>query len=771
MTRDHFASLYDELLDTITSGVAVYQVTNDGLRGSDYVVLDFNRSALELEGKTKDEVVGKSLFDLRPQIDDFGLIPVFRKVWKTGEPGFYPAKVYVDQVFANYYENRVFRLSHNRIAAVYDDVTQSMRAQDALRQNEMLLREVIDSIDKAIAIYEPVQGGRDFVFVGMNKAAEPITHYSAEEVVGRRIGELFPGEASIGLIDNLNEALATGKTVRIPLKQYKDKRITQWVENTIFSLPSGKVVAMFDDTSEKRMAEQALKESEQRVRLALRIGGIGNWEYDLQTETFWASEEAKMVFGFDTTDDSFSMQRMEGCIPERLRVHQAMVDLIQKQTPYDIEFDFLPPGDLPRRTLASMARLLNDEQGEPWKVAGVVQDITEKRRQQDKIRQLEQFTEQSQRMETVGRLAGGIAHDFNNLLTVINVLAEFAIGDLKSEDPIRADIESILDAGKRAATLTQQLLAFSRKQVLTPKVLDLNESIRSINSMLGRILGEDIIVQTVLADDLGRVNADPGQLDQVLMNLAVNARDVMNKGGKLTIRTVNVNITEQYASTHPNTEAGQYVMFSVADSGEGMSPEVMAKIFEPFYSTKEKGRGTGLGLAMVYGIVIQSKGDITVQSEPGQGTTFEVYLPRVEDPMSERISTSDSKTTTFRGSETVLIVEDERSVRELIQRILGSAGYTVLTAANGGEALLHCERHKDGIDLMLTDVVMPLMSGHELTVRLAKIFPRLKTLYMSGYTDDAIMHHDVLSQGTPFIAKPFSASALLENVRMVLDRR
>ena len=757
----------EELLEAINSGVAVYEVHNDGSSGSDYIVLDFNRFALEHEGLTREQVIGRSLLDLRPTIDDFGLIDVFQRVWKTGEPGFFPARVYVDRQYSNWYENRVFRLSEDRIVAIYDDVTERKRAEHAVAASEALLREVMDSVDKAIAIYEAVDDGDDFVFVGMNKGAEPITHYSRQEVVGRRLSELFPGEPSIGLIATLKQVWTTGETARIPLKQYQDDRITQWVENTICKLPSGRVVALFEDTYEQRMAEEALRLSEARYRRAEEIGGVGNWEYDLRAQTFWGSEQSTRVFGFDPERKSVPVTEVERRIPDRERVRQAVQDLIDGQEPSEIVFEVVPPGG-ETRTISCAARLVRDQAGRPLKVVGFLQDITEKQRQRETIRALESQFQQSQKLETVGRLAGGVAHDFNNLLTIISSYAQVALAELLPEDPLYGYIREIRAAGERAAALTRQLLAFSRKQVLVPKVVDLNEITTDLSRMLQRILGEDIELHTELAPDLGPVHADPGQLGQVLLNLAVNARDAMPLGGELKIATANVELQPEHLGTHAGLKAGPHVLLSVADNGEGMSAETRARVFEPFFTTKETGQGTGLGLSMVYGIVRQSGGDITVDSELGHGTTFRVYLPRTEAQGDER-EPRQKTPPPGHGSETVLVVEDESAVRRVTKQILDRAGYSTLTAANGEEALRICEGRQQRIDLLLTDVVMPGMSGRDLVARLANTCPGLKTLYMSGYAGATIERHGVFDAEIHLLLKPFDPQALVQKVRSVLD--
>jgi two-component system, cell cycle sensor histidine kinase and response regulator CckA len=371
-------------------------------------------------------------------------------------------------------------------------------------------------------------------------------------------------------------------------------------------------------------------------------------------------------------------------------------------------------------------------------------------------------------MEAIGLLTGGIAHDFNNLLAVILSYTGFALNAVPEGGLLQEDLLEVKRAGERAAALVHQLLAFSRKQMLEPGLLDLNQILANLEKMLRRILGEDIDLVQTLASDLGVTLADPSQIEQVIMNLVVNARDAMPEGGKLTIETSNVELDEGYAARHEGVEPGPYVMLAVTDTGVGMDAETRARIFEPFFTTKEKGKGTGLGLSTVYGIVRQSGGDIHVYSEPGQGTTFKIYLPRMTSP-AVTASKTQMAPTRLTGEETILIVEDEEAVCNLAMRILGAAGYTMLAAANGIDALAKCERYPEKIHLVLTDVVMPGMSGRVFAESLAKVRPGAKVLYMSGYTDDAIAHHGTLDPGTKFIGKPFNAADLVRKVREVLD--
>jgi len=397
------------------------------------------------------------------------------------------------------------------------------------------------------------------------------------------------------------------------------------------------------------------------------------------------------------------------------------------------------------------------------------EDITEIRRAGEEKAALQEQLRQSQKMEAIGCLAGGIAHDFNNLLTVIKGYSQLSSIELKEGDPLRGNIDEIQNATDRAASLTRQLLAFSRRQVMEMKVLDLNTLLRDLEKMLRRIIGEDIELAIQPAEDLGRVKSDVGQIEQVIMNLAVNAKDAMPSGGKLTIETANVELDESYARSHVDVKQGHYVMFSVSDTGVGMSPEVRERIFEPFFTTKEKGKGTGFGLSTTYGIVKQSEGHIWVYSVQGKGTTFKIYLPRVNEPR-EAITEEILKEELPRGDETILIVEDEEEVRKLARKILEKQGYRILETLNGDDALLACETRKSPIHLMLTDIVMPGMSGSELARLLKPLYPEIRILYMSGYTDNAIVRHGALGKGVNYIQKPFTMEGLARKVREVLDK-
>lgn len=395
-------------------------------------------------------------------------------------------------------------------------------------------------------------------------------------------------------------------------------------------------------------------------------------------------------------------------------------------------------------------------------ISAIIRDITD-------LKTLEKELLLAQKMEAIGRLAAGVAHDFNNLLTVINGYSTLLLSRLSESDSMSAPLAQINRAGERAASLTRQLLAFSRKQILQPRVLDLNGIVADMNRMLQRLIGEDIDLVTVLDPNLGRIKADPGQIEQVVMNLVVNARDAMPKGGKLTIETANLELQETVTRRHFSVSPGSYVTLTITDSGIGMNQETQARIFEPFFTTKSQGEGTGLGLSTAYGIVSQSGGAIIVYSELGHGTSFKIYLPR--DHEAPQRTKAPKAITDSRGSETILVVEDEAAVQALVCTVLEGQGYTVLRAGNGAEALQVCERHAGAIHLTISDVIMPELSGGDLAASLMALQPAMKILFMSGYTDTAIVHHGVLKPGTAFLEKPFGPETLARKVRQVLDAK
>ncbi len=506
--------------------------------------------------------------------------------------------------------------------------------------------------------------------------------------------------------------------------------------------------------SARRQADEDLRSSEARYRNLFESIPLPMWVFDAETLRFLAVNEAAVRhYGYSRSE--FADMTLADIRP--LENRRGLREVVlgpadEKQAWRHLRKDgSLITVEIKARDLAFENRSAR---------LALITDVTERRRLEDQLRQ-------SQKMEAVGRLAGGIAHDFNNVLSVILSYCDLLLPDLKPGEPIRDDIEEIRRAATRAADLTRHLLMFSRQQILEPKVLDVNDVLTGMDKMLQRILGADVNLVLSRNQPLGRVRIDRGSIEQVIMNLAVNARDAMPNGGSLTLETSNRTLDEEYARTHHGVEPGPHVMLAVTDTGTGMDKTTLARIFEPFFTTKEVGRGTGLGLSTVFGIVQQAGGSIWVESAPGQGATFEIYLPRV-DAAKDSVRPA-APMTAASGSETVLLVEDDDQVRAVARGILSKSGYRVLDARNAGEALLRAEAYAGPIHLLLSDVVMPHVSGPDLAKRLAALRPTMKTLFMSGYVDDGVLRRNVVQSLVAYIQKPITPEILTTKVREVLD--
>lgn len=524
------------------------------------------------------------------------------------------------------------------------------------------------------------------------------------------------------------------------------------------------------EIAERRQAEKSLQESQEQLAHAQHIARLGSWEWEILPNTVTWSDETRRLYGFAPEDSGCAMEESWKRVhpDDRAKVKDALDQSVRLKKPFNCEHRVLLP-DGTERTMQGRAELVLDQRGQVIKMIGTTQDVTESRQAAEALRRSEEQLRQSQKMEAVGRLAGGVAHDFNNLLTVIGGYSGLLKQRVSGNDPLRRIAEEIGQASDRASGLTRQLLALSRKQVLQPRVLDLNEVVTGMGRMLQRLIGEDIELRTVFDHSLGHVQADPGQIEQVILNMAINARDAMPRGGKLTISTSNVTLDEKTTFRNRGLDVGHYVMLAISDSGVGMTEEVKEHLFEPFFTTKGVDKGTGLGLATCYGIVTQSGGDIRVYSEPDRGTTFKVYLPRINQPKEALPGPEDSQALP-KGAESILVVEDELSVRRFAALVLSECGYQVEEASNAAEALAMIGK-KDAFDLVITDVIMPQMSGKELYDRLKVLVPKTKVLFMSGYTDDALAHHGVLEAGLLFLEKPFSSARLARSVREILDQR
>jgi PAS domain S-box-containing protein len=577
--------------------------------------------------------------------------------------------------------------------------------------------------------------------------------------------EKFSHDETGRLVDAFNRMLA-----QIQERDAKLKEANTALERRVLD----RTAELRRELQERQRAEEALRRSQQQYEgLVDSIDGIV-WEATAISHQFtFVSRQAECILGHLPSDWTENPSFWHDHIHPEDR--ERAIEFCRQETVENRVHDFT----YRMRHKNGLYVWIRDissvvcDNGVPVKLRGVMMDVTKAKQAEEALKEAEERHLHSQKLEGIGRLAGGVAHDFNNILTVINGYCELLLRRLKANDPMRRHLDEVHRASDRAAQLTRQLLAFSRKQVLQPQVLDLNRIVTNMENMLRRLIGEDVELRTVLADNLAAVQADPGQIEQVILNLSVNARDAMPVGGKLTIRTANLTVTpDPVAGDDDDAIApGEYVVLSVCDDGVGMTPEVEAHLFEPFFTTKGVGKGTGLGLATCYGIIKQSNGDISVQTKPGQGTTFKVYLPRIAHGQ-EIARLSCPSNVLAPGKETVLVVEDEPALRELATAVLGEAGYTVLEAADGKQALEVVEQHSaDQIDLMVTDVIMPNLGGKELADRMKLIRPECKVLFISGYTDDALAHHGILGDNLEFLEKPFSPVRFTHRVREVLDKR
>ena len=514
---------------------------------------------------------------------------------------------------------------------------------------------------------------------------------------------------------------------------------------------------------ERHRASQALRDSQESLSRVISSAADAIITKDLNGITTSWNPAAERLFGY-SAEEVLGKSLLMLFQPDRMNEEREILERIEKGERMEhFESVRIRKDGRPVQVALTISPIRNRE-GRITGASKIARDISAQKEAEEALRNSEEQLRQSQKMEAVGQLAGGIAHDFNNLLGVILGCAEL-ISECADLSQVRKRAEEIQKAGQRAADLTRQLLAFSRKQMLEPKVIDLNAKVSKITDMLARLVGEDVEIRTSLPANLGKVRADPSQIEQILMNLVVNAREAMPNGGHITIETENVELDEAYAGSHTSVLPGSYVMIAVSDSGIGMDADVSAHIFEPFFTTKAT--GTGLGLATVYGAVKQSGGNIWVYSEPGNGTTFKIYLPRV-DGVVEGSGGAERSAATPKGTETILLVEDSASLRDVTKEFLQIAGYNVVEAIDGKDALRVARMHEERIHLLLTDVVMPGMSGRELANEIKQIHPETRILFMSGYTSNAIVHRGVMDEELSLLTKPFTRSGLTQKVREML---
>ncbi len=635
-----------------------------------------------------------------------------------------------------------------------------------IRRSEGRYRLLLEAAPDAIVVTD-----RNDRVVMFNEAAERIVGSMSDDVIGQPVSaviELDRARANTGPrpVDDPGAGVGADSRRPVELEARRADGSTFWAESTVADLGLGTepgTTVIFRDVSERHAAEDALRESQEQLAFALEAGRMGTWDWQMTAGTIRWSESLEMIVGIPKGSFGGTYEALVELVhpDDRQTLRQALERATATDGEYVAECRMGPPGAQTVQ-LVTQGRVVRDAFGEPVRLVGVALDVTARRELESQLRH-------AQKMESVGRLAGGIAHDFNNLLTAITGHGELLAQTFDADDPLQVDIAAINAAAARAATLTRQLLAYGRQSLMQPEPVDLNAVVSDIEPMLRRLIGEDIELRTELAPDLGWVQADVGQLDQVILNLVVNARDALESGGSIVLSTANVTLDGNDLADRPEGREGRYVSISVSDTGVGIDAATLGRIFEPYFTTKERGRGTGLGLATVLGIVEQSGGHVDVKSTVGEGTTFQAFLPRQADPHADAVPDASSTGAPEGGHETVMLAEDEESVRRLTAMLLERAGYRVIAAADGKAALDAAAAHEARIDLLLTDVIMPGLNGRQLADRFATIHPETRVLFMSGYAGEALSAQGVLDSSVAFLAKPFLPSDLARKVREVLD--
>jgi len=881
-------ALFRGLFDNMTCGCAIYDVIGDGSQGNDYIVKNFNKASSRLEGKTVAEVVGKSLYELRPNIDDYGLIPVLKKVWETGIPDFYPVRIYQDNNFSNYYENYIFKLPSGEVVTIYNDVTEQKRAEEALRESEERFRALSMNTPDHVIIQD-----KELRYVWV---INPPSGLSEEDMLGKTDFDILPKEDAGNLTRLKKRVLETGNTeypklqmvtktgvlryfegaclprhnaegeidglfgyfrdVTDKIEDEKARRQSEarlctlvdtipdlvWLKDMegvylscnptferFFGAKESEIVGKTDydfkdkdladffrehdrkamdadgpsvneewltfadngyhglfetiknpmrdaddnligvlgiarDITQRKDAEEALKENEQRYKKAQRLGQVGNWEFDSVTEKFWGSDEAKRIYGFDPESTDFTVTEIESCIPEREIVHQALVDLLEKNEPYNLEFEIRPRIGGDRKIIKSIAEVIRDDSGAPLKVAGVIQDITQQKNAEKEKILLERQLRQSQKLESIGLLAGGIAHDFNNILSAIIGFTELALDEVERGARLEDDLQEVLTAGKRAKELVRQILAFARQSDEEIKPVRIDAIAREAFQLMRSTIPATIEIQQELNSD-SLVMGNPAQIHQIFMNLCTNAVHAMEgAGGILRVGLEDVRLDKNVTLKNKKLEPGDYLKIDVSDTGKGIAPGILDSIFDPYFTTKGPGEGSGLGLAVVHGIIEGYGGMITVSSELNKGARFTIYLPVTRNRQNAE-HTEKNPT----GTERILFVDDELPIAKMGQQILEQLGYSVTMRTSSVEALELFQAKPDEFDLIITDMTMPNLTGDKLAIELMKIRSAIPVILCTGFSKSISSESAAEIGIRAFVYKPVGRADFAKIVRSVLD--
>ncbi|MHB1317616.1 MAG: PAS domain S-box protein [Anaerolineae bacterium] len=758
--------LFRQLFDNMNTGVAIYQPV-DG--GADFSFSDINAAGLRITGLERSQVMGRTLTELFPGVGEMGLLDALRRVWDTGQAEDLPAGKYSDDRLSKWYANRLFKIPSGEVVALYDDLTLSKQTESAVAAERQLLRTVIDNLP--FSVYAKDLQGRKTL---ANRAdVERMGLSTEEEALGKTDYDIYPPDRAAEYAANDQRVLLGGVAILNEERLHvTPEGRREWRLGSRVPLTDGEgqiigLVGISQDITERKQADEALQESEARFRTLFEAAPEGIFVHSNGRLTFVNPAICSMM-GASSPEELLGTHYLD-LIPPEYREEVAERTRVGQETgapapTMELELLRKDGSRIPIESTPVPVRY----QGSPSQLV-LVRDITGRKRREKERAQLDARLAQLQRLESTGQLAGGVAHDFNNMLGVILGYADMALGRVDATQPIFAELQEIRKAAQRSADLTQQLLGFAGKQTAAPISLDVNMVVEDMLSMLRRLVGEDITVTWVPAPVPCTIKFDPAQLNQVLVNLCINAREAIDGVGELIIETGHAALDQEYCSLHAEgCDPGEYVVVAVSDNGRGMDEETQQHLFEPFYTTKRTGEGAGLGLATVHGIVLQNRGSISVYSEPGQGTTFRIYLPL--EPLEPGIKRPPAPVApASRGYETVLLVDDEQAVLTMTAAMLARQGYTVLPASSPAYALRLAEEHTGEIGLLLTDVVMPGMNGRDLAREILSIHPTIRCLFMSGYSSEVIEHRGMLGAGVNFIAKPFTLHELAIRVRQVLD--